>query len=146
MRSLRSRKCSCLVSSFVAAFQSRAGGILLENTPHLTVWGWEQTLLVWSPPSYTPACPLNAKHPPKPSTHNPSPEHPKHLQLPSLSTALTPSEPVLAQSFLNPVCTSHVVNAAQQQRVLHQYHTGCVQLQDRCAKQINKPSAHTWEL
>ncbi len=74
VRSLQPRKYSCLVSSFVvAAFQLWVGGILLENTPHLTVWGWEHTLLVWSPPLLYTSCPLNAKHPPKPSTHSPSP-------------------------------------------------------------------------
>lgn len=80
MKSLRSRKCfrpvfwlCCCCVSFART--------PLENTPHLTVWGWQ--LPVWS--LLHTSWPLNAKRPPKPSTHNPSfPDFPKTThQLPT---------------------------------------------------------------
>lgn len=54
-------------------FMGEPVGFLLEDVPHHTVWAWEQTLLVWRHAAYASPCPLNAKRPPQPSTHNPQP-------------------------------------------------------------------------
>ena len=68
----------CPDAGSVPACRAWAGGIVQENAPHHTVWGWEQTLLVWSHSTYTP-----------PGLGTPN--NPRNLQLSSrlLQTLLT---------------------------------------------------------